>query len=113
MSITFYVPGLSEDFTMNVANRNGRLLQENLGYEPEYVGELDPQEILKRIRRVRRAFEQGQGKEFTRLGRVTRYPKGAMCVDCGASEDYLLDRLAQLERIALAAKLKGTLVEFS
>ncbi len=114
MSVTFHSSAAADVLSVpvNVSNANAFLLLEALGYEPGYAGTLDPDDLLGRIERVRRAIAAGQGREFTRQT-VVEHGLGVRCISFGADEGYILHRLSCLKALATAALCKGASVHFA
>ena len=111
MSVTLTLePGGPEDRTaqtpeINLANANFRHLMIALGYEVaemDWVGRLEPRDLLARVARCQLAIAQGQGDEFTRTTVDHHEAGGPRVVDFGVDVAYVVRRLAALASEAVA-----------
>jgi len=98
MSVTLTTTTCRErDDYMNLANTNFKHLMTALGYDMaklDWVGELDPADLLARIAKCLAAIAQGHGAEFTRSPRHTRIATENGCVelfDAGRDEQGMID----------------------
>ncbi len=103
MSVTFYSPGL--DLEVNLSNSNAFDVQKRLGYEADYCGQFDADDLLGRV-----LLKVAIG-EPDDLGSPDVQEKNV--VSCGKRPGYYADVYARLADLATAAAALGLPVSFS
>lgn len=107
MSIDFYAPQTGQEHHFNLTNGNAFHMLMVLGYEnPEPSGALDPDDVLARAERARRAIGNGQGGEFVRPDNINTTP-GTNVFDFGMDLAKVMGRLVWIEQLAEEAKAAG------
>ena len=109
MSVTLTTATCDE--YMNLANANFQHLMTALGYdmtELDWVGQLDPADLLARIAKCLAAIAGGHGAEFTRSSRQTKN-----LFDPGRDIQGMIDYLARLAMLAGRALANNEPVEYA
>jgi len=101
MSITFAPAGKSDG--INMANGNAMAVMSLLGMDVEYCGTIKSEDLIRRIDEV----TYQSVRNHSRNPSISQNPGCATMIDCGRSEDYLMERLYQLRD--LAVKNPGTI----
>jgi len=92
--------------SLNVSNTNAFYLQELLGLEPDYSGEIEAADLLGRV-----LVAMGLGGHDVGVPPVEGLGEnGARWIDCGRREGYADERLSILKEIAEEAIAAGELV---
>lgn len=95
------------DATFNVHNAGGCAILASLGFEPDYCGSLDAQEVLRRCVTFRAVDAPARG---TVEPSVERGAGGATMIECGFDVEYVRERIGRLEELARVAVAQGAAV---
>lgn len=97
------------DPELNMANGNAMAVLRALGYSnPDYTGDLDVQDLNKRILRLKNLKkEQERAKQHERPAKDEKKPGQARIIDHGIDLDYILQRTKQLEDMVQKAIMYG------
>ncbi|GIW90182.1 MAG: hypothetical protein KatS3mg109_0674 [Pirellulaceae bacterium] len=111
MSVTFTTATCRDEKFVNLSNANFQHLMTALGYdlaELNWVGQLDPTDLLARIAKCLAAIAQGHGDEFTRSAQQTK-----KLFDPGRDIQGIIDNLARLAMLAGRAMANDEPVEYA
>jgi len=110
------VMDVSDDFDLNVANTNARILLDALGLTPEegdLSGALSGEDFLGRVLLAIAADRDDSGVNSAVIGGKELGQSGATMIDCGVRPGYFADRFGALHALALEAVRIGRDVQWA
>jgi len=125
MSVTLTIGNhTTKEYCVNLSNTNFRHMMTALGYDSaqmDWVGRLDPRDLLARVARCQLAIAEGHEGEFTRSAvdrriEVGTETEGRMAkirmTDLGADAAYVTGCLTRLAILASRAIARGATVNY-
>lgn len=110
MSIDIYIEGDMEN-SRNYANANFARLWELVGPSPLESGQVAVWLLDAMIQNCMRALNAGV--DMTKPSSMSRGAKGALCIECGDTDERMRERIREVMVMAVEARKRKKMIFFS